>query len=104
MDRLICDAISHLPLNLQNPNLFFQVVSTRHEQRSTMTVSFDIIVEHPPRAYLGAAPHTPYLISITTQSFKRWNGTKHAYVHYNESVFPTPSPNRKKCIDTIKSH
>lgn len=35
-DLLVCDEIGYLPLGVQGSNLFFQVVSSRHEKKSTM--------------------------------------------------------------------
>ena len=35
-DLLVCDEIGYLPLGRQGSNLFFQVISARHEKRSTM--------------------------------------------------------------------
>jgi DNA replication protein DnaC len=35
-DLLICDEIGYLPLGRQGSNLFFQVISARHEQKSTI--------------------------------------------------------------------
>ena len=35
-DILVCDEIGYLPLGRQGSNLFFQVVSARHEQKSTI--------------------------------------------------------------------
>ncbi len=35
-DILVCDEIGYLPLGQQGSNLFFQVISARHEQKSTM--------------------------------------------------------------------
>ncbi|HID03614.1 MAG TPA: transposase [Desulfobacterales bacterium] len=35
-DLLICDEIGYLPLGQQGSNLFFQVISARHEQKSTI--------------------------------------------------------------------
>ena len=32
----ICDEIGYLPLGKQGSNLFFQVISARHEQKSTI--------------------------------------------------------------------
>jgi len=35
-DILVCDEIGYLPLGTQGSNLFFQVISTRHERRSSI--------------------------------------------------------------------
>ena len=35
-DLLVCDEIGYLPLGTQGSNLFFQVISARHEKRSTI--------------------------------------------------------------------
>jgi DNA replication protein DnaC len=35
-DLLVCDEIGYLPLGQQGSNLFFQVISARHEQKSTI--------------------------------------------------------------------
>lgn len=35
-DILVCDEIGYLPLGTQGSNLFFQVISTRHERKSTI--------------------------------------------------------------------
>ncbi len=35
-DVLVCDEIGYLPLGQQGSNLFFQVISARHEQKSTV--------------------------------------------------------------------
>lgn len=35
-DLLVCDEIGYLPLGKQGSNLFFQVISARHEQQSTI--------------------------------------------------------------------
>lgn len=35
-DLLVCDEIGYLPLGKQGSNLFFQVISARHEQKSTI--------------------------------------------------------------------
>lgn len=35
-DLLVCDEIGYLPLGTQGSNLFFQVISSRHEQKSTI--------------------------------------------------------------------
>lgn len=35
-DILVCDEIGYLPLGTQGSNLFFQVISQRHEKKSTM--------------------------------------------------------------------
>ncbi len=35
-DVLVCDEIGYLPLGQQGSNLFFQVISARHEQKSTI--------------------------------------------------------------------
>ena len=35
-DILVCDEIGYLPLGTQGANLFFQVISTRHERKSTI--------------------------------------------------------------------
>lgn len=35
-DLLLCDEIGYLPLGQQGSNLFFQVISARHEQKSTI--------------------------------------------------------------------
>jgi DNA replication protein DnaC len=35
-DLLVCDEIGYLPLGRQGSNLFFQVISARHEQKSTI--------------------------------------------------------------------
>jgi len=35
-DLLVCDEIGYLPLGKQGSNLFFQVISARHEQKSTV--------------------------------------------------------------------
>jgi DNA replication protein DnaC len=35
-DLLVCDEIGFLPLGTQGSNLFFQVISSRHEQKSTV--------------------------------------------------------------------
>jgi len=35
-DLLICDEIGYLPLGTQGSNLFFQVISARHERKSTI--------------------------------------------------------------------
>jgi len=35
-DLLVCDEIGYLPLGRQGSNLFFQVISARHEKKSTM--------------------------------------------------------------------
>jgi len=35
-DILVCDEIGYLPLGQQGSNLFFQVISARHEQKSTI--------------------------------------------------------------------
>jgi DNA replication protein DnaC len=35
-DLLICDEIGYLPLGQQGSNLFFQIISARHEQKSTI--------------------------------------------------------------------
>ncbi len=35
-DILVCDEIGYLPLGRQGSNLFFQVISTRHEKKSTI--------------------------------------------------------------------
>ena len=35
-DLLVCDEIGYLPLGTQGSNLFFQVISQRHEKKSTM--------------------------------------------------------------------
>ena len=35
-DLLVCDEIGYLPLGTQGSNLFFQVISQRHERKSTM--------------------------------------------------------------------
>jgi DNA replication protein DnaC len=35
-DLLVCDEIGYLPLGIQGSNLFFQVISQRHEKKSTM--------------------------------------------------------------------
>lgn len=35
-DLLVCDEIGYLPLGRQGSNLFFQVISTRHEKKSTI--------------------------------------------------------------------
>lgn len=35
-ELLVCDEIGYLPLGRQGSNLFFQVISARHEKRSTM--------------------------------------------------------------------
>ena len=35
-DLLICDEIGYLPLGKQGSNLFFQIISARHEKKSTI--------------------------------------------------------------------
>ena len=35
-DILVCDEIGYLPIGTQGSNLFFQVISTRHERKSTI--------------------------------------------------------------------
>jgi len=35
-DILVCDEIGYLPLGIQGSNLFFQVISERHEKKSTI--------------------------------------------------------------------
>jgi len=35
-DLIVCDEIGYLPLGQQGSNLFFQVISARHEQKSTI--------------------------------------------------------------------
>jgi len=35
-DILVCDEIGYLPLGTQGSNLFFQVISTRHERKPTI--------------------------------------------------------------------
>jgi len=35
-DLLVCDEIGYLPLGTQGSNLFFQVISSRHDQKSTV--------------------------------------------------------------------
>ena len=35
-DLLVCDEIGYLPLGSQGSNLFFQVISSRHDQKSTV--------------------------------------------------------------------
>jgi DNA replication protein DnaC len=35
-DLLVCDEIGYLPLGRQGSNLFFQVISARHEKKSTI--------------------------------------------------------------------
>ena len=35
-DILVCDEIGYLPLGRQGSNLFFQVISARHEKKSTI--------------------------------------------------------------------
>jgi len=35
-DLLVCDEIGYLPLGRQGSNLFFQVISARHEKKSTV--------------------------------------------------------------------
>lgn len=35
-DILVCDEIGYLPLGTQGSNLFFQIISQRHEKKSTM--------------------------------------------------------------------
>jgi DNA replication protein DnaC len=35
-DLLVCDEIGYLPLGRQGSNLFFQVISQRHEKKSTI--------------------------------------------------------------------
>lgn len=35
-DLLVCDEIGYLPLGTQGSNLFFQVISSRHDQKSTI--------------------------------------------------------------------
>ena len=35
-DLLVCDEIGYLPLGTQGSNLFFQVISARHDQKSTI--------------------------------------------------------------------
>lgn len=35
-DLLVCDEIGYLPLGIQGSNLFFQVISARHEKNSTI--------------------------------------------------------------------
>lgn len=35
-DLLVCDEIGYLPLGRQGSNLFFQIISARHEKKSTM--------------------------------------------------------------------
>ncbi len=35
-DLLVCDEIGYLPLGQQGSNLFFQVISARHEKKSTV--------------------------------------------------------------------
>jgi len=35
-DLLVCDEIGYLPLGIQGSNLFFQVISQRHEKKSTV--------------------------------------------------------------------
>ncbi|MBW1683124.1 MAG: ATP-binding protein [Deltaproteobacteria bacterium] len=35
-DLLVCDEIGYLPLGTQGSNLFFQVISQRHEKKSTI--------------------------------------------------------------------
>ncbi|MDM8538893.1 IS21-like element helper ATPase IstB [Desulfobacterales bacterium HSG17] len=35
-DILVCDEIGYLPLGTQGSNLFFQIISERHEKKSTM--------------------------------------------------------------------
>lgn len=35
-DLLVCDELGYLPLGKQGSNLFFQVISARHEKKSTM--------------------------------------------------------------------
>lgn len=35
-DLLVCDEIGYLPLGRQGSNLFFQVISARHEKNSTI--------------------------------------------------------------------
>jgi DNA replication protein DnaC len=46
-DLLVCDEIGYLPLGQQGSNLFFQVISARHEQKST------IITTNLPFAHWG---------------------------------------------------
>jgi DNA replication protein DnaC len=42
-DLLICDEIGYLPLGQQGSNLFFQVISQRHQHKSTViTTKFDL--------------------------------------------------------------
>ena len=35
-DLLVCDEIGYLPLGKQGSNLFFQIISARHEKKSTI--------------------------------------------------------------------
>ena len=35
-DLLVCDEIGYLPLGTQGSNLFFQVISSRHDKKSTV--------------------------------------------------------------------
>jgi len=41
-DLLICDEIGYLPLGQQGANLFFQVISARHEQKSTIIITTNL--------------------------------------------------------------
>lgn len=38
-DLLVCDELGYLPLGQQGSNLFFQVISARHKQRSTIVTT-----------------------------------------------------------------
>lgn len=42
---LICDEIGFLPLGTQGSNLFFQVISSRHESKSTLLTTNLIFAE-----------------------------------------------------------
>lgn len=44
-DLLIIDEVGYLPLGVQGSNLFFQVISARHQKKSTMITSNLVFAE-----------------------------------------------------------
>ena len=61
-ELLFCDEIGYLPLGQQGSNLFFQVISARHEQKSTIITT----------NLLCGAPHNRFnaeLIVMRSQLF-----------------------------------
>jgi len=65
---LVCDEIGFLPLGQQGSNLFFQVISARHQKKSTILTT-NLVWEHPVRWLCSTLSRRP------TAAFSWWTKT-----------------------------